>query len=799
MITGSLNLKLRPIRFAFIIPPYNKKALLEAVRINSVLWGGFFNPIIPLFKKPPKQWKERLRRQSPFKKIIEGYIEAFDPDYIVEIGNAKAKSLNIGGRKVLNSIEILSDLQKYHAPNYGIGLFEILNNLYNKELKFKRTHPFTIYKAILDKKHFSFLACLFGSLHKDVDHILENKYKKALGIKDINCSISNYHELLTKNHFHLRLLTYDSISTTKPWFFKGNCIYLLDAENYLDLVDYWNIRALGWNVIPVAKQVKDSNEIKKMCLNYIEENYVAGRHDCKTSFLNSRSTTINEIEDFIKSLNIDSKEKCGRVSFPTFWNAYDRVHNDCACCEISSDESNIRLQILEQQQDFHFKSLSPEQLSDYPSLKPKFANEINLSLFSSKEPLAEVFPDGYQTMSSDYRFTGFADWRFSHGQPIYYSTHKEENVLLPISSSEDVFRDWMKANGWEIELSSAGIIAKQVLEQFGSINSIRILQNTVILELLEKMNNSEKPLNKKEMFSFIGKAINNREIIKNENEFLERLIKVNMFQLGATLQCPICTRHSWYSIEGLKPVLKCPRCIKNFNIPAHDPDAIQWSYKTFGPFSIPQHASGAYSVLLTLLFFTEIFDDHSRTTPILSFEAKKNSKKLEADLGLLLQSKGRKGNTLTNTIFTENKSFNDFEAKDVNKMMELGKNFPGSILVFATLKNELNSEEKKLIRKVAKHGRKYWKSEHTINPVLILTGNELFSKHGIPYCWDENNPKYKPFIKKHDHFCELIHLADTTQQLYLDMESSDSELEKKLKKNKERRELKRLANKKTNE
>ncbi len=38
---------LRPIRFAFLVKPNDSKRLLEIFQINTCLWGGKFNPIIP--------------------------------------------------------------------------------------------------------------------------------------------------------------------------------------------------------------------------------------------------------------------------------------------------------------------------------------------------------------------------------------------------------------------------------------------------------------------------------------------------------------------------------------------------------------------------------------------------------------------------------------------------------------------------------------------------------------------------------------------------------------------------------
>jgi hypothetical protein len=69
------------------------------------------------------------------------------------------------------------------------------------------------------------------------------------------------------------------------------------------------------------------------------------------------------------------------------------------------------------------------------------------------------------------------------------------------------------------------------------------------------------------------------------------------------------------------------------------------------------------------------------------------------------------------------------------------------------------------IGKIAKAGRKYWKAERPVNPVLILTGTELFGDVAPPYCWDDATKK------RFEHVYGLIDLCDATQQLYLNLSS----------------------------
>ena len=113
-------------------------------------------------------------------------------------------------------------------------------------------------------------------------------------------------------------------------------------------------------------------------------------------------------------------------------------------------------------------------------------------------------------------------------------------------------------------------------------------------------------------------------------------------------------------------------------------------------------------------------------------------------------------------------------------MKAIAKDFPGAVLIFSTLREELTHFELEELKKLSKMGNKRWKSERPINPVMILTGTEIFSPHGPPYCWPDNeHEKYRD--------CHgILGLAKATQQKYLGVKAWDvvwhEEYEKKRKK-----------------
>ena len=172
-------------------------------------------------------------------------------------------------------------------------------------------------------------------------------------------------------------------------------------------------------------------------------------------------------------------------------------------------------------------------------------------------------------------------------------------------------------------------------------------------------------------------------------------------------------------------------------------------------------------------------------TPVMSFSAKHkaSSKEIEADLGLIWQETVY-GETQDGILFAECKSYNKFKQVDFDRMEEIAKQFPGAILAFCTLRRTLDPWEVRKLKRLAKAGLKYWKTERPINPVLILTGQELFHYSGAPHCWD--GLSIPEWARERTH--SLLALCNATQAIYLGLphwqETWREQFEKKRKKRK---------------
>ncbi len=205
--------------------------------------------------------------------------------------------------------------------------------------------------------------------------------------------------------------------------------------------------------------------------------------------------------------------------------------------------------------------------------------------------------------------------------------------------------------------------------------------------------------------------------------------------------------------------MTCQKCLSEFPA-AGTLDRSTWAYKTTGPFSVRNHADGAYAVLLALQCFDRFRMQSLHVSPALSFTATKGKEALEADFAFLWQE-SIYGERRDGIVFGESKTYGPFTRRDFDRMRQLARQFPGAVLVFSTLRESLTPGEKRQVVQIARAGRKYWKAERPVNPVLVLTGTEILNWHGPPYCWPE------PEKERFQHVHGLLALCDATQQIHL--------------------------------
>lgn len=787
---GTVDIKLRPLRFAFLVDPGNAQQVREAIRLASTLWGGAYCPIIALHRRMPRSWKDPIR-VPPAKSVVLGYLDAFDPDVLVRLSAKVPDYVTDTKRRIIAAQDVWRTLDDRVAwsPQWGVGIFELFEGIFEEFFKYKAKYPPQMLLPKLPAAMGLFWASVFGDLPPKIADLVRRDHAEALEIQEPEFKVETLSEFMSGNALFPRRWTQFGLNVHGGRGIRGDAaVYFMDGDRLEDIIDFWNLRATGRPVLPLPKQFQNTPEFEGLITDYLKAHRVHWRHDPKVCevahFIRSRHSTMDEMQAYAKTLKLEIPK--GDTStdgffalqhwYPRIWDEWGRDKDDAVPCDTYAElEASID---VDDPKDLRvrFKPLLPTFADNHGiHSEGRCANDIEFRFYGAGEYLAEVFPpsSGPHFEQAISGIGSWRDWRVGrHGLVKVVANDRKEARDVP--SAESVVFAWLTDLGWKPKLSAAGLLAKQMYRTLDG--QPFALHNPKLIGLLERMNGGLVKDNLEPMED--NKVTQERDMpvaeLKNRvqgfggrGDLYGYLLKKRILRLGLRVQCPHCTRHSWFPLDAVRDTFSCPRCLNAF--PALETlEGSVWSYKTAGPFSVPNYADGAYAVLLAVQCFEDRKMSTMRITPALSFTAEKDGSRLEADFALFWQE-AVFGERREGLAFGECKTYRQFEERDFKRMREIAKAFPGAVLVFSTLRKELTDFEIKKIGTITKRGRKYWKSERPLNPVLILTGTELLSFSGAPHCWDD------ALKQRFDHARGLMALCDATQQIYLKLPSWHSD------------------------
>lgn len=668
------------------------------------------------------------------------------------------------------------------APKFGIGILELLAQLFEDHFKFRAKYPIKVVIPIAPKRLSLFWASQFGELPQAIRVVLEKHYREPLEIETVAFKPDQLVKVMDPATLFPRRICQDHLTLNIPRRHDAYAFFL-DASNVEDVVDFWNLRAMGRQVLPIPKQLQEHPQLRELLNGFLKAYRRPWDHDptvCDTAtILRARSRTMEEVQAFASTIKIDrppndsSKDGFFRLQhwYPRIWDAWARDKDGGAADLYGEAEESV--------DDLKERELRVKPV--WPSFARKrvihaearCANEIRFRVYGAAEPIAEAWPRTAGRNLSRVisgRLSLGNEWRIGRNGLVKLVGHSfAEGRDIPLA--EDVFFAWLTDLGWKPALSSSGLLAKQIYKQLEGYAEIT-LRNERLLGLLEHMsggqvNQDGSPADQHRISQERPVAVGEvKTRLKGpRTDLTRRLVSQGVFALGLRVVCPNCFRKSWFSLKDIAELIACPRCLSQF-AGAGNLESGTWCYKAAGPFSVPNYAEGAYLVLLTRAFFNDRTLHTMRTTPALSFKAEAPGRReLEADLGLLWAEEPF-GEHRNGVLFAECKTYGEFRRVDFQRMEYFAQTFPGAVLVFSTLRQRLGREEVRQISRIAKAGRKYWKAERPLNPVLVLTGRELLNWQGPPDCWDG-----LPIRQHVDHVRGLLHLCDLTQQVHLGLPS----------------------------
>jgi len=782
MASGTVTVTLRPLKFAMLVELGDCDALLQAIRINVFLWGGIHNPIIPIFSETPKNWYEDWPLPTPAE-ILSGYVRFFDPDILVACGKIDPSKIETRCRRVISAEEITMPIASDGIPGYGIGLPELLAELGQKEFKFiRRRDQRKVLVPMLPEPTDPLLAAIFGDVPPEANQIYQ-RFLQYVEAESHAVSIDNLFDFDRDRWLVRHDICSYGLKMLVPRSGLRYEIFYFDHNDPLDLIDYWNLRATGRIVIPLSKAVAQSEKVRTVARKFIQNQQQA------VPVVKGRSIPKCEHSVFTNSLKCQYPDIAGKIFaqpwYPLMWDELDSCLLDCVGLVAETRET-----IIGDDSGLFIPALPPVFMM--PSSRPRlaYANDLEIFRYGGEEFRAAVIPPDQQNLVRLFQVRPRENWRIGDNGPTFLGLDAERTMHLSQPNARDVIASVLESMGWkQFKISSSGNMAYQIMRHLRGPERINLLKNRQLLEYLEELSGSKMGPLTQHFFCKIERIVQENQVSVNVHELVKQYTDANIFTLGLQVQCPTCTQRSWYGLDTVNYEVQCPKCLSPFKLPIHDPKGeLKWAYRSRGPFAEPEHGKGTYSVLLTVNFLAGYL--HPATTTALSFTVQDDAgASLEVDFMMFYRNKTIWKNRTewifgecksfgkfeqkdiwknrTEWVFGECKSFGKFEQKDIERMKFIAEKFPDSILVFATLKENFDPDERKLLLPFVQECREFGKLGRPRNGVLLLTGTELFSPDEPPLCWKGKPGMGKQWADNERTFFSLLELCNATQQLYL--------------------------------
>ena len=287
----------------------------------------------------PKTWAELPFKRPKPDTVIRGYIEAFDPDVLVQFSTEVPEFITASGITIVPPQDIWSvlDAGRTLSPRFGIGIFEVLDDIFEKTFRYKAKYPVKVILPQLPTELSLFWASVFGEIPSTLKPILDTQFREPLEIEEPKFSVDKLEEFMEPNIlFPRRIAQYGLRHVSRAGFRREARAFFLDATQTEDVIDFWNLRALGQTVLAVPKQFQGDAGMKALLIKFLKAHRIPWPHNPKvhdyTSMVRSRNCTMEEMQAFGTGLTID--RAAGDISsdpflslqhwYPRIWDEWGR-------------------------------------------------------------------------------------------------------------------------------------------------------------------------------------------------------------------------------------------------------------------------------------------------------------------------------------------------------------------------------------------------------------------------------------------------------------------------------------------
>ena len=611
MDTVRVNIAYRPLRICWAIKEGDFTAFREAVRTNHALWGGRFNPIVV------------VDRASEARALIE----AFRVDIVQPLGGSQEVKAFAATFDHLISPFLHDGVFMGQGRDARAQVLDVQNAMAfardTPEWKQIQDRKPRVYKwAADDPLTDIFLMQLGAYPEKESIHIdYESMFKAALDTSEVTiehgaplaADLFDHPSIAYVSRHRLRRHHGVQFYWDYPGFFLG------DASSLDDLVAFWNLRAADLALLFVdrAQAGRYAQKIpvwKKYTAEMLSHR---GDREDKKYAIWWRREHIGDAGDTAALQGPFGNEPCTICGVDEhLWNGMNLKPPLMHFGEVAS------LGVLVTEGD---KPKISFGLNDRPyAADPWFHTQ---HLVASVNFVGGLY--GRDDFTLDPPYVPELNEFYARAMHFHYDRLRieSERIGLIVDAADndsfvyalptaELFKRVFALAGFTARVSSGGLIARQLLAQFGGVQGGRVFKIPGVRRLL-KTHGPTSSFGKSAALQLIrGKDEDNPDakFADHRNLYLEPreegvsltpehvfayMVGKRLFRIGFDLSCPHCQLRSWFPVDDLRQRVSCQMCGESFDA-TNQLVSGGWAYRRSGVLGTERNAQGAVPVVLTL-------------------------------------------------------------------------------------------------------------------------------------------------------------------------------------------------------
>ncbi len=773
MATANFTIKYRPVRIGFLVKEGSVEDLIKVAGINTLLWGGIYNPIIPVSKD---------------KRFAEQLLNLFSVDTLFPTSHTKEIDEIIKANRFLRDPGHYA--QNIFYEDWGtkkniiayLDSLNIVDYYWNHEFRHKPKDyesNFALVKWEDDDGFKNLFSILFGCF--PTTHNLREDFKVAFlkGLRSKEIKISP-NDSVTKNLgesiYPLKSTGLELDGYGGTWGVDG--IYIGDGNDFDDLLYFWNLRAAGLVLGFLPKN--DAERFEEFIRAFLQRldnipNRNPNIEDCINVY---HRDPYERTKQLLKDFQVKKRfvfSHCDKViwnglnikpaNFYFRWDdtlaitgkSYDRYTVSASLPEkkfIIDDGRNVGSQYLA-------VSIDANGEFEYPrhTLNPPFIRQLNE--FYSRE-------------------IAFNPWKIRVGRDgitEIIRVHDNSLYLYPLSHQVLIEKIFELA-GMKVKISPAGLLASQIIygmREESPLEACRVFKIRGVRRLIKSLKSNEsigwdqalEIIGEEKFTKFKKLHIESRTDAELKpqhalNFLLKKKVLVphlraweRFLRKRKNYRCKRCGLESEILLTDFEGLWHCQFCdyeqyLPSFIGPEFRKQYYIWSFKKGRLFARNNDQLGAIPVILTLLVFKRILDA-SNFVYSLSLDIETESKSCEVDFCVLRYQQDDK---IQLGIGECKDEWGRVNRADIDNLMGAKERIESigieCYLIFSKTANEFNPDEIDLFKAL--------KSENT--PFILFTNRELEPYH--PY-W-ETGREDLPFEYVHT----LGEISRNSQYIYLE-------------------------------